>query len=187
MASEAGGLAVRAVRLADAADCLSIYRPNVTDSVVSFEHTPPDLAEFRARIERTAARHPWLVAERAGSVVGYAYASEFRSRAAYRWCCETSVYVAGAARGGGVATSLYTRLFAELVELGYTEAIGVITLPNAPSVALHERLGFVHAGTLERCGWKRGGWHAVGFWQRPLATRTPTDEPRTWSGLAAGR
>lgn len=185
MAPEPARLVVRAVRRADAAECLAIYRPNVTDSVVSFEHTPPDLDEFRARIERTAARHPWLVAERAGRVVGYAYASEFRSRASYRWCCETSVYVADTARGGGVATALYTRLFAELVDLGHTEAIGVITLPNAPSVALHERLGFVHAGTLERCGWKHGGWHAVGFWQRPLAERMPSNEPRPWAGLAA--
>jgi len=173
-------LRVRAVRTSDAAACLAIYRPHVTDSAVSFEHDVPSADEFRARIERVTARHPWFVGELDGRVVGYAYATEFRARAAYRWCCETTVYVAEDTHRRGVARALYERLLAELTELGYAEAIGVITLPNDRSVAFHEQLGFTAAGRIERCGWKHGRWHAIGFWQRSLSSDAPSTAPADW-------
>jgi phosphinothricin acetyltransferase len=170
-------LLVRAVRTSDVAACLAIYRPHVADSAVSFEYEVPSADEFRARIERVTARHPWFVGELDGRVVGYAYATEFRARAAYRWCCETTVYVAEDAHRRGIARALYEQLLAELTVLGYAEAIGVITLPNERSVAFHERLGFSAAGRIERAGWKHGRWHAIGFWQRTLSRFEPVQFP----------
>lgn len=173
-------LVIRGVRASDAAACLAIYRPHVTDTAVSFEYEAPSEVEFRARIESITRRHPWFVAVSDGQVVGYAYATEFRSRAAYRWCCETTVYVAEQLHGRGVARALYERLLRELTELGHTEALAVITLPNDPSVAFHERLCFRPAGRIERCGFKHGRWHAIGFWQRRLREAEPEGAPRAW-------
>lgn len=175
-------LVIRGVRASDAAVCLAIYRPHVTDTAVSFEYEAPSADEFRTRIESITRRHPWFVAELEGRVVGYAYATDFRMRAAYRWCCETTVYVAAERHGRGVARALYERLLSELTELGYSEAIGVVTLPNDPSVAFHERLGFRPVGRIERCGWKHGRWHAIGFWQRSLGSGDPVAPPVAWQG-----
>jgi L-amino acid N-acyltransferase YncA len=173
-------LVIRSARASDAAACLEIYRPHVTDTAVSFEYEAPSADEFRARIEQITRRHPWYVAELDRRVVGYAYANEFRSRDAYRWCCETTVYVASALHGRGVARALYDHLLRVLTDLGYTEALAAITLPNAPSVAFHERLGFVEVGRIERCGWKHGQWHAIGFWQRTLSRSEPVRPPAAW-------
>jgi phosphinothricin acetyltransferase len=180
-------LSIRAARPSDAAACLAIYRPHVTETAVSFEYEAPSEDEFRARIESITRRHPWLVGELDGRVVGYAYAADFRTRTAYRWCCETTVYVAGEVHGRGVARTLYERLLGELTRLGYAEAIGVITLPNDPSVAFHERLGFRPVGRIERCGWKHGRWHAIGFWQRRLSPADPQGAPAAWAAAECTR
>jgi phosphinothricin acetyltransferase len=113
-------------------------------------------------------RYPWFVAELGGAVVGYAKAGEFRTRAAYRWTTETGIYLAPAHCGQGLGTPLYRRLCDVLRRQGFHSAIGGITLPNAASVRLHERLGFVHWGTSTRVGHKFGAWHDVGFWQLHL-------------------
>ena len=178
-------LVIRGVRASDAAACLAIYRPHVTDTAVSFEYEAPSADEFRARIEQITKRYPWFVGELDGRVVGYAYATEFRSRAAYRWCCETTVYVAAELHGRGIARALYERLLCELTELGHAEALAVITLPNEASVAFHERLGFRPAGRIERCGWKHGRWHAIGFWQRRLNGADPQCAPAAWVANAS--
>src|SRR5690349_6200164 len=130
----------------DAAACAAIYAPHVEDSSVSFEERAPDAGEMRARIERYGASHAWLVAEREGEVVGYAYATAFNERPAYRWSASVSVYVAGAARGSGVGRALYEALFERLRERGFRMACAGITLPNEASVGLHESLGFDRSG-----------------------------------------
>ncbi len=113
-------------------------------------------------------RHPWLVALEEGSVTGYAYASQHRTRAAYRWAVDVSVYVAGCHRGRGVGLGLYTVLFDILRAQGYRSAHAGITLPNPGSVALHESMGFVPVGVYRSVGWKLGRWHDVGWWQLQL-------------------
>jgi L-amino acid N-acyltransferase YncA len=153
----------------DAAACAAIYAPYVSASPVSFETVAPTAAELAERIAATATTHPWLVAEDDGVLVGYAYACEHRSRAAYRWAADVAVYVADAHRGRGHGRSLYEALLARLRGQGFHVACAGITLPNAPSVALHERLGFVAVGVHRRIGWKAGGWHDVGWWQLELA------------------
>jgi phosphinothricin acetyltransferase len=167
---------IRAAREEDAAAIAEIYRPYVAESYISFETEPPDSAEIARRMEAGGDLYPWLAAEDGeGHLVGYAYASPFRPRAAYRFAVETSVYVRQGAHGRGVGAALYAPLLESLERQGFTQAIGAISLPNEASVRLHERFGFRHAGTYAEVGWKLGRWHDVGLWQRPLAL--PADRP----------
>jgi L-amino acid N-acyltransferase YncA len=171
---------IRAATPDDAAALAAIYAPYVTGSHISFETEAPDAAGMRARIEAGAGLYPWLAAlDGSGEPLGYAYASLFRSRPAYRYAVETSIYVRQDAQGRGVGRLLYEPLLATLEAQGFTQAIAGITLPNAASVALHERLGFLQAGVYRQVGFKLGGWWDVGLWQRPLAPATPAPaDPR---------
>lgn len=153
----------------DAAACAAIYAPHVEGSAVSFEEQAPDAEEMRRRIEHYGTGHAWLVAERGGQVVGYAYATAFNERPAYRWSAGVSVYVADGERGRGVGRALYEALFERLRERGFRKACAGITLPNEASVALHESLGFQQVGTNPEIGWKNGAWRDVGWWQLELA------------------
>ena len=159
---------VRSANEADAAACAAIYAPYVTDTAVSFELEPPDTGEMARRI---AASHAWLVLEDGGSVVGYAYAGTFHPRAAYRFACETSVYLQRdfVRRGGGRA--LYAVLLPLLRERGFTSAIAGMTLPNEGSVGLHRALGFELVGTYRRVGFKFDTWHDVAWTQLMLDAR----------------
>ncbi|HEX6455926.1 MAG TPA: GNAT family N-acetyltransferase, partial [Solirubrobacterales bacterium] len=153
----------------DGAACAAIYAPHVEGSAVSFEERAPDPGEMAARIERYRASHAWLVAERGGQVVGYAYATAFNERPAYRWSTSVSVYVAEEARGAGVGRALYEALFERLRERGFRTACAGVTLPNEASEALHERLGFELVGVNRGIGWKQGAWRDVGWYQLELA------------------
>lgn len=163
----------------DSAACAAIYAPFVSSSAVSFEDVAPDAAEFARRIEATSARHPWLVAERDGEVTGYAYASPYRERAAYRWAAEAAVYVGEAHRRRGVGRQLYAALFELLARQGLRTVCAGVTLPNPASVALHEACGFTPVGVYRRIGYKRGQWWDVGWWQLELAAAEgdPPPEP----------
>lgn len=154
----------------DGGPCAAIYAPHVEGSQVSFEEVPPDAAEMTARIAATQATHPWLVAADGGGVVGFAYGCQHRSRAAYRWSADVSVYVAEGARGAGVGRTLYAGLLACLRGQGFHVACAGITLPNEASVALHESFGFKPVGIYREIGWKAGAWRDVGWWQLRLAT-----------------
>jgi phosphinothricin acetyltransferase len=161
---------IRAARPADAAAIAAIYAPYVTGSVVSFETEAPDAAEIARRMAADAGKYPWLVAcDGDGASLGYAYATAFRTRPAYRFSVETTVYVAGDAHKRGIGGSLYAALLPMLEAQGFAQAIAAITLPNPASVALHERFGFRRIGAYEEVGFKQGGWHSVGLWQRALA------------------
>ena len=170
---------VRPAREDDAAAIAAVYAPVVEAGVSSFEAVAPDAAEVRRRM---AARPllPWLVAEEDG-VVGYAYASRHRDRAAYRWAADCSIYLASDARGRGVGTALYDALIPLLRDLGYVTVHAGITLPNAASVALHERSGFAPVGVYRAVGFKHGAWHDVGWWQLRLRDLPDDPEPpREW-------
>lgn len=156
----------------DGGACACIYEPFVTDSHVSFEEVPPTADEFARRIEEASARYPWLVAEHDGTVIGYAYGSQHRERAAYRWAADVAVYVTAGDRRRGVGRALYTALFELLRRQGIQVACAGVTLPNDASVALHETLGFVPVGVYRRIGYKHGAWRDVGWWQLELAPAT---------------
>lgn len=171
---------------ADAAALAAIYAPYVRDTVVTFETEVPDAGEFAQRIARIGAAYPWLLAELGGEAVGYAYASEYRTRRAYRWSVEVTVYLADAARRRGIGRGLYARLFGLLRAQGYVNAYGVVTLPNAASVGLHEAMGFAPIGVHRHTGYKHGAWHDVGWWQQVLREPpSPPDEPLPFARLDA--
>ena len=161
---------LRAASAADAAAIAAIYAPYVSASAASFETEPPDAAEIARRMAGDDGKYPWLVAcgENA-ALLGYAYATAFRTRPAYRFAVETTVYVASDAQKRGVGSALYAALLPLLEAQGFAQAIAAITLPNPASVVLHERCGFRRVGAYEEVGYKQGGWHSVGLWQRKLA------------------
>jgi phosphinothricin acetyltransferase len=169
-----------AIRLAgdrDADDIAGIYAPFVAADATSFEAEPPSAAEMRRRIAETTVTHPWLVCDRDGVVAGYAYATPHRARAAYQWCVETSVYVHPDCRHSGVARGLYTSLFAILAAQGFVNAYAGITLPNARSVALHEKVGFLPLTVYRGIGFKMGHWHDVGWWHLIVSPHPASPEP----------
>ncbi len=161
-------VSVRPATVADAASVHAIYAPVVEHTAISFEEVPPTIEEMAARIRATSMAYPYLIAERDGVVVGYAYASQHRTRAAYRWSVDVTVYIAEGARRSGVGSALYAQLFAELAARGFHAAFAGIALPNPGSVALHERMGFEALGIYREVGSKFGRWHDVGWWQRLL-------------------
>ena len=159
---------IRLATAADAEGALEIYAPIVSDTAISFELVPPSVEEMGERIETTVANLPWLVAEVEQNIVGYAYASRHRERAAYQWSVDVSVYVNENARRQGVARALYRALLDILTELGYCTAFAGIALPNDASVGFHEAIGFRPVGVYRSVGYKLGTWHDVGWWQRAL-------------------
>ena len=164
---------VRSATLDDAEALLAIYRPYVLTTAISFELEPPSVAEFRGRIERSLAEWAWLVAERDGHPVGYAYATPHRSRGAYKWSVEPSVYVAEGSHGRGLGRTLYEALMPILARKGYCNAFAGITLPNDASVALHRRLGFQSIGVFPAAGRKFGRWHDLSWWHLRLRQEPP--------------
>ena len=168
---------IRIARAEDAAEVAAIYAPFVTDSATSFEYSPPDAAEMAARIASALAYAPYLVSEARDGILGFAYASKHRDRAAYQWSVDVSVYIHERARRQGVGRALYTSLFALLRLQGFYTAHAGISLPNPASVGLHEALGFQPVGVYRSVGFKRGAWHDVGWWQLPLRERTGTPAP----------
>lgn len=159
---------IRLATTADAAAVAAIYDPIVERTNVSFDSTPPSAGELRRRIRETLPELPWLVCECETRIVGYAYASQYSDRDAYRWTVTVSVYVEDRWRRRGVARGLYESLFALLRLQGLYSAIAVIALPNEPSVSFHESLGFERVGRYRRIGYKRGAWRDVEHWQRHL-------------------
>lgn len=152
----------------DAAALLDIYAPYIKDTVITFEYDVPTAEEFAARIGETAALHPYLVCERDGRPVGYAYAHRIRERAAYDWAAELSIYLAPEAQGQGVGTALYQCLTDLLVLQQMRVLYGCVTLPNGKSQKLHEKLGFSLVGVWHGSGWKRNGWHDVGWFEKRI-------------------
>ena len=156
---------VRPAEVADAAELLAIYAPFVTETAISYELEPPTVTEFAARIERTLATDPWLVAYRGGRIVGYTYSSPFRSRAAYSTTRESTVYVPPDHHRSGVGRQLLTALLHELADRGVRTVVAVIGLPNDGSIALHEALGYRPVGVINQVARKFERWHDEGFWQ----------------------
>ena len=159
---------VRDATVHDAAAVQAIYAPTVTGSVISFEETAPSVEEMAGRIEAYGRDYPYLVAERDGRVIGYAYGGRHSVRAAYRWSADVTVYVDEAARGGGVGRVLYEALLPRLATQGVHAVFAAITLPNPASVALHEGFGFEPVGVYREVGFKFGRWLDVGWWQKRL-------------------
>jgi L-amino acid N-acyltransferase YncA len=163
------------IRLADpdsdAANVAAIYRPAVISSIASFEEVPPSDAEMAERLRVTLERLPWLVAQDAGSVIGYAYAAPHHQRAGYRWSVNISVYVAASHHGRGIGRRLYDQLLPILRRQGIVNTYAGIALPNPASVALHEAIGMRRIGVYEAVGYKHAAWHDVAWYHLRLTDR----------------
>jgi phosphinothricin acetyltransferase len=159
---------IRAATANDAARIGDIYNHYVAHTVITFEEEPIGVAEMRSRITAVTATLPWLVAEFDGAVCGYAYATPWRARSAYRFAVETTVYLSPQSAGQGRGSELYARLIEELRARKLHCALGIIALPNPASVAVHEKLGFRKVAELSQVGWKFGRWVDVSYWQLML-------------------
>ena len=173
---------IRPATESDAAAIAAIYAHYVRSTVISFEADPPDAAQMLARMQERP-RLPWLVAAEGSDVLGFAYASGHRARAAYRWAADASVYLDPSQRGRGIGRALYDVLVPLVRDLGYVTLHAGIALPNDASRRLHEVLGFDLVGIYRNVGYKAGAWHDVGWWQLPLC-EPPLDppDPREWPG-----
>ncbi len=163
---------IRPAQADDGAAVAAVYGPYVRNTPVSFEVEPPTDAAMTERITGTLGTHPWLIAERQGVVVGFAYAGKHSQRAAYRWTVDVTVYVRDSERRTGVGRQLYQALLATLRLQGFRSAFAEIVLPNPSSVRLHEAMGFKHIGVHNDIGHKLGRWHDIGYWRLGLADGT---------------
>jgi L-amino acid N-acyltransferase YncA len=161
---------VRNAEARDAAAVAAIYNPYIASTVITFEEDLLDAGALADRFRAVEATGlPWLVMEDAGEIAGYAYATTWRTRAAYRYAVETAVYLPPERFGRGIGSALYRELEQRLASAGIRAMIGCIALPNEPSVALHEKLGFEKVGHFPEVGRKFDRWIDVGFWQKSLA------------------
>jgi phosphinothricin acetyltransferase len=159
---------IRIARQDDSPAIAEIYAPIVAYTHISFELEPPGSDEMWGRMSKAIENHVGLVAEEAGTVVGYAYASKYREKPAYKWSTESTIYVRDSARGKGVGSGLYKTLLRILAAQNYRQVYGGIALPNAASIALHEAVGFKHIGINPEAGYKLGRWHDLGWWSFQL-------------------
>ncbi len=162
---------IRSVEQQDAKAITGIYNYYIANTVITFEEELIGTNDINNRIKAVKkAKLPWLVAENeAGQVVGYAYATKWRDRFSYRFSVEVTVYLSPEHGGKGFGTLLYKELFKQLKENNIHSVIGGITLPNAASVAIHEKLGMKKVAHFEDVGYKFEQWLDVGYWQGTLS------------------
>jgi L-amino acid N-acyltransferase YncA len=174
-----GDLVIRAATGADSAAITAIYRPAVLTGTASFELSPPDEAEMVRRMAAVVdAGFPYLVAEREGSIVGYAYLGAYRPRPAYAWSVENSIYVAPDAQGQGIGRALLAALIDIATKHGFRQMIAVIgDSGQRGSIGLHRAAGFTFSGTVHAVGHKHGRWLDQVLMQRALGDgdRSPPD------------
>lgn len=157
---------IRTATADDAAKICAIYNPFVSDTTVTFETEPVTAEAMAKRIAEVTAGYPWLVWEEGGVIGGYAYATAWRVRPAYRFSVESTIYLAPAFQGRGLGRRLYGDLLERLRAQGIHQVIGGVALPNVASVALHESLGFRKVAHFSEVGRKFDRWLDVGYWQR---------------------
>ena len=169
-AADPAALVLRPALRTDAAAIAAIYAPHVLNSLATFEEVPPDADEIARRLDDVLGRGlPYLVAEQGGAVVGYAYAAPYRTRSAYRFSIEDSIYVAADRPGQGIGSALLAALIERCTALGYRQMIAVIgDSGNEASIGLHARHGFMPAGVMRSIGFKLGRWVDSVMMVRPL-------------------
>jgi L-amino acid N-acyltransferase YncA len=173
-----GDVSIRPSEDRDVATISAIYAHHVLHGIASFEEEPPDPAEMAHRRHAILGRGlPYLVAERYERVLGYCYADLYRTRSAYRFSLEDSIYIDQRELGRGIGRALLSRLIDDCTALGYRQMVAVIGGSEQwPSIRLHRALGFAEAGVLRAVGFKFGGWIDIVLMQRALgpgATASP--------------
>ncbi len=177
-------LTIRTASPDDAESLLEIYAPYVTDSAITFEYTVPTVSDFRERIYHILSRYPYLVAEEDSRPVGYAYASAFHSRAAYDWCCETSIYISEDHHGEGIGRKLYNALESSLSVMGIRNCYACIASPEIEdayltrnSIFFHAHLGYRLIGEFRQCGYKFGRWYNMVWMEKMIGDHPESPEP----------
>jgi len=167
-------ITIRDAQIEDAERLLEIYAYYVEQTAISFEYDVPSLEEFRARMKRTMARYPYLVAEWNGTAAGYAYAGPFVGRAAYGWCCELTIYLDHAMRHQGMGRALYDALAERLRQMGVLNLYACIGYTDSPdqyldgnSAAFHAHMGFGQVGVFHKCGYKFDRWYDM-IWMEKI-------------------
>lgn len=175
MSEKTEGVRIRVARVEDAGALRAIYAPYVEKTAITFEYEVPTEEEFRRRIETTLRRYPYLVAERDGEILGYAYTGPLRTRAAYGWTAESSIYLAPSARRMGLGRTLYHALEVLSRTQGLQTLCACVTYATEPtpywtdaSIHFHYRLGYDLAGQLKRCGYKFGTWFGTCYFEKAL-------------------
>lgn len=156
---------IRKVEISDAEQIAEIYNYYVLNSHATFETESVSVSEIGKRISEISAKYPYLVLLEAEIIIGYAYASQYKSRAAYKPSVEISIYVRNGIHQKGIGTKLYEKLFEELRKSNFHAIIAGISLPNEPSVKLHEKFGMKKVAHFEEVGFKLGRWIDVGYWE----------------------
>lgn len=176
---------LRIANINDADQIVEIYAPYVLNTDISFETVVPSIEEMQRRIGSVLATNPWIVLEVDGYILGYAYASKHRERAAYRWAVDISIYVKQECRGRGIGKVLYSALISLLKLQGYHNVYAGICLPNEASVGIHESFGFRKMAHYTKVGYKSGQWHDTGWWELSLKEHDAEPaEPLPYSAIS---
>lgn len=177
---------IRLIQDTDSHAVLAVYKPYIESTAITFEYDVPDSETFLERIKNVTAGYPWLVCLQDNEVIGYAYASKYRDRAAYQWAAEAAIYLKVDVHRKGIARILYQALFEILRLQGYTNLYAIITLPNEKSVGFHQAMGFEEIGIFRKVGYKLGKWHDVIWFEKHLkehgeAPHIPVKMAEVWN------
>ncbi len=170
----AGPNMIRFAEPGDAGQIADIYNYYIRATTITFEERPLSPSEMEERIREIAARWPFFVYCEGGQILGYAYADRFRTRSAYRYSAETTVYVRDGCLGNGIGTALYRQLIDALMKSDVRVLLGCIAMPNEESVRLHRKLGFEQVGYLRNVGYKFDRWLDVSYWELEHEAFSPT-------------
>lgn len=176
-------IAIRIAKETDAEEILAIYEKYIKETAITFEYDVPSIEEFRGRIRHALERYPYLVAEKNEKIVGYAYVSPFKERAAYDWAVETSIYVDMEQKRGGIGRRLYEELETILKQQGILNVNACIAYPQVEdeyltrdSVRFHEKLGYKMVGTFHQCGYKFNRWYDM-VWMEKFIGEHQENQP----------
>ncbi|MEW4353905.1 N-acetyltransferase family protein [Streptococcus pneumoniae] len=161
-------ISIRAAQVADAVAIRAIYEPYVLKTAITFDLKVPSREDFAKKIATIQQRHPFLVAEYEGKVVGYAYASTYYDKAAYDWTAELTIYIDETKRGLHIGSALYDALEEELIKRGFKNFVACISLPNDASIAFHEKRGYEQVAHFKKVGYKFSKWHDIVWLQKSL-------------------
>ncbi len=167
---------IRMATLEDTAAIYAIYEPYILNTSITFEYDTVPLESFRQRIATVLKQFPWLVCEKDGRILGYAYCSRFKERAAFDWDCECSVYIDEKEHRRGIATMLYHKLFELVQAQGYYTIYALITHSHNTSIALHKKFEFTEVGVYEKTGYKLGQWWGLLVLEKRI--RSLEEEPQ---------
>lgn len=168
---------IRMAKESDAEKILDIYAPYVRDTAITFEYTVPTLEEFRERVNKTLIKYPYLVAVQEEEILGYAYVSEFKNRAAYDWAVEMTIYVNQETRKSGVGKKLYLALEGILKRQNICNLYACIAYPNPGSIGFHEHLGYQTIGHFSKCGYKFETWYDMIWMEKMIGEHSINPEP----------